>query len=275
MKKLILLCFLACILTVDIDRAVQYLISHAEPQSVGLCAGYVAAALQAGGFVFTPQASAYMYRTNGILTGMGYKLIPKPASFKKGDITVTDRNYAHEHGHMAMWSGTNWISDFVQNSEYVYANDQPPVYYYRYGKNTPTDDIIFTYAVRTQGKKILPEVVNTNDYAGIQGIPITDVAIKVNKGTVKYRVHVRGGNWLNYVTGYNWNDSKNGYSGNMKPIDCVQIIYNGKTEMPLYRVSPLSKDYYDWQKGSKTGGGYDGYAGAMGKVIDRLQISPY
>ena len=34
---------------------------------------------------------------------------------------------------MAMWSGKKWISDFVQNSEYVYSKStQPPVHYYTY-----------------------------------------------------------------------------------------------------------------------------------------------
>lgn len=37
-----------------------------------------------------------------------------------------------------MWSGSNWISDFVQNSEYVYASNQPPVHYYRYKNSTPS-----------------------------------------------------------------------------------------------------------------------------------------
>ena len=114
------------------DAAVTHLINHAQPSTVGLCAGYVADALEAGGFKFVRQVSAYQYRTNKILTGMGYKEIQKPSSFKKGDITVTDKNSYHEHGHMAMWSGSNWISDFIQISEYVYRANQPPVYYFRY-----------------------------------------------------------------------------------------------------------------------------------------------
>ena len=115
------------------DAAIKHLVSHAHSSSTGYCAAYVADALVAGGFKFKRQASAYMYRTNGILKGIGYREISKPSSFKKGDITVTDRNSAHPDGHMAMWSGSKWISDFVQNSEYVYRSNQPPVYYYRYG----------------------------------------------------------------------------------------------------------------------------------------------
>ena len=131
MNKLILLILIAAIYCGDINAAVNHLVSHANAKSVGLCAKYVADALQAGGFSFTRQASAYMYRTNGVLAGIGYKEISKPGSFKKGDITVTENNSAHPHGHIAMWSGSNWISDFVQKSEYVYAQNQPPVHYFR------------------------------------------------------------------------------------------------------------------------------------------------
>ena len=132
MNKFILLCLIATICCGDINKAVSYLVSHANSKSVGLCAKYVADALQAGGFSFTRQASAYMYRTNGVLTKMGFKEISKGTP-KKGDITVTENNSAHPHGHIAMYSGSKWISDFVQNSEFVYASNQPKVHYYRLG----------------------------------------------------------------------------------------------------------------------------------------------
>ena len=134
--------------------------------------------------------------------------------------------------------------------------------------------VIFTYSVRIQGGRILKTVENDNDYAGIIGYPITDIAIKVNIGTIKYRVHVKGGKWLPFVTGYNWNDAKNGYAGKRLPIDLVQIIYNGHINSPKYRVSPLKQNYYSWQLGYKVAKGFDGYAGALGKCIDRIQIVP-
>ena len=276
MKKILLFCLLAIIGSVDINKAVDHLVSHAHAKSTGYCARYVANALEAGGFQFTRQASAYLYRTNGILTKMGYREIGRQSSYAKGDITVTDRNAYHADGHIAMWSGSQWVSDFFQNSEYVYSQNQPPVYYYRYGSDpTPTPTgLEFTYAVRTTKGNILPEVTNTQDYAGIRGYAITDIAIKVNKGSIKYRVHVKGGDWLGFVTGYNWNDYNNGYAGNHKPIDLVQIIYSEDSELPKYRVSPINSNYYSWQYGDKTGSGYDGYAGAKGKTIDRIQISP-
>ena len=138
-KAIIYLCLFAFIYSIDMDAAVNHLVSHAHKTSTHYCAAYVASALKAGGFKFQNQASAYMYRSNGILVSIGYKEISKPSSFQKGDITVTDRNSAHVHGHIAMWSGKQWISDFFQNSEYVYGSNQPPVYYYRYGgSSTPS-----------------------------------------------------------------------------------------------------------------------------------------
>ena len=134
-KAIIYLCLFAFIYSIDMDAAVNTLIKNAHKTSTHYCAAYVAKALKAGGFQFKAQGSAYMYRTKGVLVGMGYVEIPKPKEFKKGDITVTDRNKAHPHGHIAMWSGKKWISDFVQNSEKVYRNDQPPVYYYTYKGN--------------------------------------------------------------------------------------------------------------------------------------------
>lgn len=76
----------------------------------------------------------------------------------------------------------------------------------------------YTYRVKVNGKW-LPEVKGRSDYAGILGKPITDVAIK----GCSYRVHIKGGRWLPWVTGYNINDSNNGYAGNGKVIDAIQI----------------------------------------------------
>ena len=134
MKKLIIFfCIIACIFSVNLDAAVDYLVKHAKKKSVHLCAGYVAAALIHGGFKFQKQSAAYKYRDNGILLKIGYKEISKQKTYKKGDITITERNKAHKYGHMAMWSGKKWISDFVQNSEFVYSKStQPPVHYYTY-----------------------------------------------------------------------------------------------------------------------------------------------
>ena len=116
----------------NITYAVIILSNNASNHSLNYCARYVASALQLGGFVFEKQKSAYLYRTNGILEKMGFIEIKKPSSFNKGDISLTMNNADHPHGHIAMWNGSNWVSDFVQKSEYVYKVNQPRIYYYRY-----------------------------------------------------------------------------------------------------------------------------------------------
>lgn len=139
--------------------------------------------------------------------------------------------------------------------------------------------IVFEYAVRAGGV-IYPPVTNLNDYAGVRGRAITDVAIKVNKGSVKYRVHVKGGGWLPYVTGYNWQDHNNGYAGNGQIIDAIEVYYYTPADVVAahgyqkaqYRVSPLNGNYWPWQYDNETGGGQDGYAGAFGYALDKFQL---
>ena len=143
-----------------------------------------------------------------------------------------------------------------------------------------TSPVDFTYAVQIEGGRILPEVKNLNDYAGIRGKKITGIAIKASVGSVWYQVHVLGGGWLPKVTGYNWKDDENGYAGDGKPIDALRVYYNTPANIvnqhgyqkAQYRVSPVNAGYYDWQYDNETGNGQDGYAGAFGKAIDRVQL---
>lgn len=75
------------------------------------------------------------------------------------------------------------------------------------------------YRVRSKGKW-LPEVTGRNDYAGYSNSsPITDVSVK----DATYRVHIKGGSWLPWVNDYNINDHNNGYAGNGKEIDAIEI----------------------------------------------------
>lgn len=140
--------------------------------------------------------------------------------------------------------------------------------------------IKFTYAVKTEDGRILPAVTNLNDFAGIRGKKITDIAIKCDKGSLWYQVHVLGAGWLPPVSGYDWNDHNNGYAGNGKVIDAVRVYYNTPQDIinsqgyqkAQYRVSPVNQGYYDWQYDNETDNGQDGYAGCFGKAIDRFQL---
>lgn len=136
------------------------------------------------------------------------------------------------------------------------------------------------YRVRSGGRW-LPEVRGLSDYAGITGEAVTDVAVRVTAGKVKYRVHVKGGGWLPYVTGCDISDHENGYAGDRKPIDAVEVYYYTPSDVvkthgylkAKYRVSPVGGGYYSWQYDDETSAGQDGYAGLFGRAIDRLQIT--
>lgn len=140
--------------------------------------------------------------------------------------------------------------------------------------------INFKYRVKTAQDGWLPEVVNLADYAGIPGHAITDIAIGVDRGSLWYQVHVKGGGWLPAVTGYDINDYNNGYAGNGKVIDAVRVYYNTPSDYvskygyqkAQYRVSPLNGSYWPWQYDNETGGGQDGYAGAFGYALDKFQL---
>lgn len=143
-------------------------------------------------------------------------------------------------------------------------------------KPKDTSGIIFTYAVQLTNGTTLNSVKNTDDYAGIRGKKIANVAIRVNRGRVRYRVHVLGWKWLPWVTGFNFSDHKNGYAGDRKAIDALQIIYtapDGTKRKVKYRVSPVNGEYYSWQTGTEKTGSQDGYAGSYGKAIDRIQVT--
>ena len=63
-----------------------------------------------------------------------------------------------------------------------------------------------------------------NGYSGIKNLPIDCISIGADGVKLRYRVHVKGGKWLPWVTGYNINDYNNGVAGTYgKTIDAIQI----------------------------------------------------
>ena len=128
------------------------------------------------------------------------------------------------------------------------------------------------YRVKTKKHGWLEEVKNLTDYAGWQDSPITDVAIKVDKGSIKYRVHVKGGKWLDWITQYNINDYINGYAGNGKPIDAIQVYYNTPNNIRPYKKAKYKVNNYSWQYDTETNNNQDGYGGLFGRNVTKLQI---
>ena len=139
-------------------------------------------------------------------------------------------------------------------------------------------EILAEYRVRGKKGGWYPPVRNLSDYAGAVGDAITDIAVKVSRGSVRYRVHIQGGGWLPYVTGYDIGNAANGYAGNGQAIDAVEIYYETPDDIrpyrkAKYRVSPLGGGYWPWQYDRETNGSQDGYAGMFGRQIDRFQLT--
>lgn len=84
-------------------------------RSIGLCAKYVRRALQAAGYSFTPQPSAYQY-ANGTLASAGFvKLSNDNYVPQVGDVAVFNRTAKNPHGHIQIYDGNQWVSDFRQS----------------------------------------------------------------------------------------------------------------------------------------------------------------
>ena len=63
-----------------------------------------------------------------------------------------------------------------------------------------------------------------NGYSGWMGKPTDCIAMKAEGCTLKYRVHVKGGGWLGWISKSDITDYQNGLAGVYgKPIDAVQI----------------------------------------------------
>lgn len=71
------------------------------------------------------------------------------------------------------------------------------------------------------GNRWLPSVTNRDDYAGNKK-PIDGIQIKSKDYKISYRVHLKKGDWLKWVS--KWDNTPSGYAGIYgKEIDCVQI----------------------------------------------------
>ena len=58
-------------------------------------------------------------------------------SAQKGDVCVINKFGSHKHGHICIFDGQNWVSDFVQKNASPY-RDYPGennIFFYRYGSS--------------------------------------------------------------------------------------------------------------------------------------------
>ncbi len=93
---------------------------RAHSRSRGLCAKYVRKALQSAGYKFKPNPSAYQYASRGTLRKAGFTRISNRSKPRVGDVVVVNRSRRHPHGHISIFDGRNWVSDFRQKKSNPY-----------------------------------------------------------------------------------------------------------------------------------------------------------
>lgn len=100
------------------EKAVEYITTHAENGSVSSCALYVRRAISAGGcptFLQPPSACDY----DEFLPDLGFTEVDAEGyTPQAGDIVVFSAIKGHKHGHICMYNGRQWVSDFKQRSMY-------------------------------------------------------------------------------------------------------------------------------------------------------------
>ena len=120
------------------------------------------------------------------------------------------------------------------------------------------------YRVKTRDYGWLPKVKNLEDFAGWRGSPILDVEVEVDKGSITCQKHIKGGNWVNTNNGG-------------KHLDALKIYYYTPSNIRPFKKAKYRVNDYPWQYDTETGKNpqdkkQDGYAGAFGKDITKLEI---
>jgi type VI secretion system secreted protein VgrG len=122
----------------DIDLAVEHLNDNARARSEGRCAKAVRLALLAGGLRLRSYPE-YAKHYGPTLLENGFSEVPQSDySPRKGDIVVI-QNYRRGHiaGHIAMYTGRRWVSDFRQVDIWAgsdYRTYRPAHAIYRFGE---------------------------------------------------------------------------------------------------------------------------------------------
>ena len=132
------------IISQNITISIQYLENKALNETKNISNIYVANALVMGGFdIHGYNTAAYNFYYNKILENAGFIIIgneSKVPNFLPGDIMVNLNTSKHPYGHICMYNGSKWISDYVQDSIYTFSDEiDIPTIFFRY-KDIISDD---------------------------------------------------------------------------------------------------------------------------------------
>jgi hypothetical protein len=118
----------------DVDKAVAHLDAHAGAKSLGKCAKFVRQAIEAGGIrvrlTITGDAQDY----GPSLVAAGFSVKSAGGAPAKGDVAIIPAVKGHPAGHMCMYDGHRWVSDYKQTKGVYpapeYRKEKPAVTFY-------------------------------------------------------------------------------------------------------------------------------------------------
>lgn len=116
---------------IDKQAIANYVTAHAEKTSQGLCARYCRLAFEAGGVDTTGHPGDAKDYGPLLVRDGAVPLAPATYTPQLADVVVFDGSAAHPHGHIAIFNGTQWVSDFVQHNMSPYIVP-PPYHLYRF-----------------------------------------------------------------------------------------------------------------------------------------------
>ena len=102
------------------EEAARYATEHAEKKSVGMCALYVRKAIIAGGIPLYMGGDAWSYKYT--LPILNFHQVGKKSEREVGDIVVFQPIGGRKYGHIAIWNGKQWVSDFKQRNLFVHSD---------------------------------------------------------------------------------------------------------------------------------------------------------
>lgn len=168
----------------------------------------------------------------------------------------------------SMFTNTTCPGDYLRSKMQYIADEANKI-----NNENTSNEVNVYYRVKTQKHGWLSEVKNLEDYAGWENSPITGLAIRVDKGSIKYRVHIKGKGWLPFVTGYDINDFNNGFAGDgVNAIDCVECYYYTPNNIRPYKKAKYKINNYPYQYDNEKINGQDGYAGVYGVTATKFQM---
>ena len=100
--------------------AAEYATEKAEKKSDGMCALYVRKAIIAGGIPLYVGSDAWSYKYT--LPILNFHQVGKKSEREVGDIVVFQPIGGRKYGHIAIWNGKQWISDFKQRNIIVHSD---------------------------------------------------------------------------------------------------------------------------------------------------------